>query len=217
MSRRVLGVLGAAIAGLGALLVWRQYYREDRPIQQEGRVAGAVAIDELRSEVTRLRGEVAAVQLQRGSRKAEEPPPALGQPRGEPSPAKGEVPVERPTREEQISKFESYFAILDAKRGSIVDGSLTDRFRTALTAPRPEFTLIKAENVALVTCGNGLCRAELQFPTYDDARAARGEIAFRIGPLSSDSTMYMNPERKTLTAYFAVPGTPLPAFPATEK
>ena len=78
---------------------------------------------------------------------------------------------------------------------------------------KSEFKSLHGAKVDSVSCGNGLCRLELTFASSADLATGKGELLFQIGPLAGATTMYADPGRNQLFAYFSARGTELPPFP----
>ena len=210
-------VVGLGLAGAGILLVSQLQSRRVSHVSGDGPGADVASVQALREEVSRLQGKVTALQVEAAEARTAAISAAPAPTEPGPSKAAPMALPPRPTQAEQIGRFERYFATLDSQRGASVDEQATGRFRDALTGPMPGLEAIKKEDVSLVTCGNGLCKIELTFSNEQAARAARSELPIRIGPMGSSASMYMDPDKHRVVAYFATPGTQMPQFPAPER
>jgi hypothetical protein len=121
------------------------------------------------------------------------------------------------TPREQTTMFESYFASLDQVRREAADPALTARYVRALRAVNPAFSALKEAHLDGVTCGNGLCRVDLTFPSSAQVTQGKTELMFQIGPLSSSASVYSDLKRPHIAGYFAAPGHRLPPFPDAPK
>jgi hypothetical protein len=125
------------------------------------------------------------------------------------------APVRTPQK--QTALFESYFASLDQLRREAEDPALTARYVRSLQAVDPAFSALKQAHLDGVTCGSGLCRVDLTFPSSAQVDQGKTELMFQVGPLSSSASVYSDLKRPHVAGYFAAPGHRLPPFPGAPK
>jgi hypothetical protein len=210
LSRRGWLAVVAGAALVVGLVLLRSHDRGARP---DDGAARAAENNDLEIKMARLQGKLAALES-----RVSTPAPTQEDPNAAPAAAPAPAPAPNPpprrrTREEQTAIFEGYFDRLDSLRGTRDDGALTKQFAASLAAVNPEHKSLHGAKVDSVACGNGLCRVELTFASTNDLDMGKLELQFQIGPLSGATTMYADPERPHLFAYFAAPGTELPPFP----
>jgi hypothetical protein len=199
---------GVAFAAL-ASFAWREHHRRVESTEGQARASDVASLE---LEIARLKGKVAAVEA-RSATAAALPPPTPSATAPTAAPAPPAVPPRHPTHEEQVARFESYFATLDGVRGAREDEGLTKRFADTLKTVTPGFTTLQGSTVDLVSCGNGLCRVELTFPNMQELALGRNELLMQLRSVAEASTMYADIDKPHLAAYFAAAGTTLPPFP----
>jgi hypothetical protein len=121
----------------------------------------------------------------------------------------------RPTREQQIARFERHFSELDAMRGAAPDVDSERKMRTLLTDPSSQkLTVLPKATIDRVSCGNQLCRVDMSFKDVSNVRLGQTELQIQLASMNHGATIYVDDDTGQLHAYFNTGTAEFPPFPA---
>ena len=180
---------------------------------------------ELRAELSRLQSRVANDEQAMGTLAwanarglSAAPSAAASVTDGSSSPPGDVVRPPRPTRAQQIARFERHFSELDAQRGTASDVDMEHKIRGLLTdSSAQKLSALSKATIERISCGNQLCRIDMSFDGTVSARMGQTELRIQLAPLNHGATVYVDDDSGKLYAYFNTGSAVFPPFPSPQE
>jgi len=123
-----------------------------------------------------------------------------------------------PTRAQQVARFERHFSELDAMRGNAPDVDMERKLRGLLTdSSAQKLSSLNKATIERVSCGNQLCRVDLNFKEAGNARMGQTELQIQLATVNHGATIYVDDDSGQLHAYFNTGTAEFPPFPGLEE
>jgi hypothetical protein len=176
--------------------------------------------DDLQRQVDALRARIGSVEAVNGAAFAKAVSATSSAPvaeEREPNNVqhRAEILPPQPTQAQMLASFNSFFDELDNLRGSGSDVAMTEKFLTVLSKGEWRDGAKSSPIARAVSCGNGFCRVSLTFEDVAEAGAARMRLVLSLGPLSTEQSVFLDPEKRRVEGYFATGDKAFPPFPGT--